>query len=85
MREMWIDSESVAKYVIIMFLLCDCRNIWQLNDMIKEYITEMNQRPIVPAISAMHSSWPKAFKIRLAKRNIGITRVVVTTKTSHDS
>lgn len=72
MREMWIDSETAAKYVIIMFLLYACRNIWQLNDIIKEYITGMNQRPIVPATSAILSSWPKAFKMGLAQINIRV-------------
>jgi len=52
-RKTWITNVSAAKYAIIMFLLCACRNIWQVKDGMKENITGINHREIFPDTSAI--------------------------------
>ena len=83
-RSTWIAREKTDKYVMIMFLLCAWRNIWQVYDAMKEYTTGFNQRAIVPATSAIDSSWPNAFRIGVVKTKTGTITVVVMHKTIHD-
>ena len=61
-RKRWIESEHTARYVMIMFLLCACKYIWQVNETTKEYITGMHQMAIFPASSAIASFCPRALK-----------------------
>lgn len=77
-------SEIGAKYAISLFLLCACRNIWQVKDGMKEKITGINQREIVPATFAIAASWPKASKIGVVNKNKGSRKSEVMNKTIHD-
>lgn len=39
----WIESDKAAKNAMIVFLLCDSRNIWQVNEAIKANRTGIDQ------------------------------------------
>lgn len=67
-----------------MFLLWACRYIWQVKDTMKANNTGISMREIVPATSAIFSSWPKATKIGVVKKNRGKRRIAQMVKTIHD-
>lgn len=69
---------------MIIFLLCDCKNIWQVNDAVNAKSTGIVQIEIYPASSEMAFSWPKASKIGVVKKQIGTRNNVVTVNTIHD-
>lgn len=76
--------EKAAKNAMRMFLLWAWRNIWLVNETMKENIIPIAQREMVPATRAMLSSCPNIFKIGVMKKNRGRRRTEVQNKTIHD-
>ena len=83
-RSVWNMSEKTAKNEIMVFLLWDCRNVWQVNETLKANMTGIDQREMVPATCAMLSSWRKIFKIGPVKMNNGRRMSAVKNKTIQD-
>jgi ribosomal protein S20 len=55
-----------------------------VNETIKANITGIDQREMVPATSAMLSSWPKRVKSGVVKKNTGRRMSAVKNNTIHD-
>ena len=64
-----------------MFLLCAYKNIWQVNDTMKENMTEISHREIFSTIVA---SLPKALNIGPVKMNTGRRQREHPNKTNQD-
>lgn len=76
--------ESAARYVIIRFLLCDWRYVWNVNENMYEKLMGMNQRAMVPAVEAIDSSWPRKRSRGAVKMKRGTIRMVHIKSTIHD-